>query len=190
MLYSAKREQVQMERAFLMVSLYSTGMTVEEIGHEFGVSHQRVSEILKKAGVSFRSRYRGQADPIAVCRAAETSSSLEECALKAKTTPSRAKPVLVALGKWPAYDKKWNAAKNAEKENRKDRAKLRLLHQLAALARELGRTPGMKDLRDAGIWGHKYFYHFGSLREAQRLAGLEPNQVGWNSRKRKGDEAA
>ena len=44
--YHWKEEQVRE-----MISLYESGMTLTEVGAEFGISKQRVEQIFKKTGV-------------------------------------------------------------------------------------------------------------------------------------------
>ncbi len=48
---------------------------------------------------------------------------------------------------------------------------------LRLLKKKHKRTPTTKDLTDAGMQNYRYYYtRWGSLQEAQRLAGCEPNQ--------------
>ena len=56
----------------------------------------------------------------------------------------------------------------------------RLLEQMSAKAREIGRTPSYIDL---GSSADQYLRHFGSLRIPQMLAGLEPNEKGGRTNK-------
>lgn len=54
-----------------------------------------------------------------------------------------------------------------------------LLKNLKDLSIQLGRTAGVNDLNKYGKHPHTtYFYHFGSITNAQKLAGLKPNKVG------------
>jgi len=50
-----------------------------------------------------------------------------------------------------------------------------LLSHLRALAKQLGRTPTHRDIAMAGKMNNAdYINHFGSLRRAQKAAGLVP----------------
>lgn len=54
-----------------------------------------------------------------------------------------------------------------------------LLNDLKKLSKYLGRTPGVNDIIYMGSFSHStYFSRFGSLKKAQKLAGLKPNNRG------------
>ncbi|MDB5194598.1 MAG: hypothetical protein JWN50_612 [Parcubacteria group bacterium] len=55
-----------------------------------------------------------------------------------------------------------------------------LILYLQNLAKELGFTPGERDLPAQGPTHRVFVYIFGSWRKAQIAAGLTPNPRGWN----------
>jgi hypothetical protein len=70
------------------------------------------------------------------------------------------------------------------KENNKEKEKKKseMLQHLKDLAMELNRTPGSKKITEAGKYsGPLYRNYFGSLSNAQKLAGLTPNLTGNHS---------
>lgn len=71
--------------------------------------------------------------------------------------------------------------KNKDKEIEKKKGEI--LQHLKDLAMVLNRTPSSKDIAKAGKYhGSYYIYYFGSLSNAQKLAGLTPNLIGNHSR--------
>ncbi len=56
--------------------------------------------------------------------------------------------------------------------------KAAMLEHLRHLANRLGRVPTNNDLKCPPFWFVSYYKHFGSLRNAQALAGLRPNRRG------------
>ena len=70
--------------------------------------------------------------------------------------------------------------KNNDKEKEKKRSEM--LQHLKDLAMVLNRTPGSKNITEAGKYsGPLYRSYFGSLSNAQKLAGLTPNLTGNHS---------
>jgi hypothetical protein len=64
-------------------------------------------------------------------------------------------------------------AKAAERQAQREERREAMLEHLRQLARELGRTPDIKDLNGGPFWFPEYYRKFGTLGAAQRLAGLE-----------------
>lgn len=178
------------QRAFLIASLYSTGTTLDEIAAQFNVSRERIRQILKRMGIHGRPRCRHEADPIKVCGVVGQAESIEDCARAAGTTVNRARHVLEVLGKWDENEARWRSTRQAAKALMGEQKKARLIARLRAIAKRLNRTPSQFDIQRAGMCPTALFYWFGSIREAQRLAGLEPNGVGYQGHKRVRKEKA
>lgn len=163
---AAGRNQRDHEREFLMVSLLSGGLTLEEVGKQFGVTRERVRQIVARLGL--RSRTWSRHDPVAITRATEQARFLEEAAELANTTPHGVRRVLKALGKWDEARDRWGVERHNYTEDE-------LLDFLRAEATALGKTPGQVYLRNCRPSATTYASHFGTLTEALRRAGLPLN---------------
>lgn len=72
------------------------------------------------------------------------------------------------------------SSSRTETHNGKGRCRLQTLEKIQRIAAVLRKTPSIKELVLNGVPYHDVHYHFGSVREAQRLAGLIPNGKNWN----------
>lgn len=66
----------------------------------------------------------------------------------------------------------------ASRHNENGRCRVQTLQKLKLASKELKRTPSIHDLPTYNISYHDITYHFGSIRNAQKLAGLIPNHNG------------
>ena len=148
------------ERNAEMVRLYTEEhMTLEAIGGRFGVTRERVRQIVKRAGVG--------RDVTMANHAMRTEENLvdvvcEECGKVVRRRPSRA-------GRFCSIRcSKVGYAYGIDF----------LLNELRALALSLNRTPGNRDLRRPWPTHGVYYRVFGSMQQAQVLAGLATNVQG------------
>ncbi len=143
-----------------MVRLYvDEHKTLQNIGDHFGVTRERVRQIVRRAGVgrdvtSANFAFRSEADLVdMVC---------EECGSVTRRQPSSVRQFC-----------SWRCSGKS-----KTITSAHALRELRRLALMLGNTPGMMDL--VAPWPtHTIYYRlFGSLRAAQDIAGLTPNKRG------------
>jgi hypothetical protein len=66
----------------------------------------------------------------------------------------------------------------AENRNAAGTCREQTLQKVSALAKDLGRTPTVTELAAAGVAQSDLIYHFGSVTQAMKLAGLLPNASG------------
>ena len=146
---------------------------MQEIGDRYKVSRERVRQILARNGLDGCGGTR--IDPFRVLRMVKDYDSANEIAralgFKQAVSVLRVLHALcpMALAELEAY--------------RHEATRERLLARLRKLAARLGYTPGKDDLDDHGPSCNSLQYVFGSLQEAQRLAGLVPTKVGGRSAK-------
>jgi hypothetical protein len=141
---------------------YKAGETMEHVGESYGISRERVRQILGRAGV--RSRRGGT-------KGHRRVEYVEwRCASCGKT---EMRPPFRARARGRFCDHKCRSIFLVGTPGM-------MLAALAALAEHLGRTPSQADIhRDRDTPSHMtYVHHFGSLSAAQRAAGLTPNKVG------------
>ncbi len=148
------------ERNAAIVARYLEGKTLEQVGQEYGITRERVRQILiqqgvsevQKAAVRYLRRFRDW-----TCRG---------CGKHEKRDPRNYKRL---------HCSKLCARKSQGPTHSEDD----LIADLRRLAAELGRTPGQRDINASGkYWHMSYVYRFGSIRNAQERAGLTPRQVG------------
>lgn len=70
-------------------------------------------------------------------------------------------------------------AAGESRRNARGACRLQTLEKIKTLSIVLGRTPSKKDLLSHGVYEKDVVFHFGSIREAQRIAGLTPNIAGY-----------
>lgn len=172
------------EREFVMISLVSGGESLEQIGKRFGLSRERVRQLVARHGV--RSQNWNKADPLAICRAADEAHFLAEAAEIANASEETVRRVLVALGKWEEAKKRWGMRQG----NKRDWTNEELLECLRAEATLLGETPGQIYLSNRSPSSTTYAKYFGTLTEALRQAGLPLRNHRRNKMKGREDEVA
>ena len=171
---SEKDAALRRSRADAMAALYAEGRTLEEIGALFGVSRERVRQVLTKHGHAARGAPR-----------AARRQRLEDALIGEirRTRVERIADAHRALG-WPEQRARAVVARSPHRHALprlfRLRRRARYLQQLRTLAAQLGRTPRAFDLNGMGgrPWFGVYIRAFGTMRHAQRLAGLEANKVG------------
>ncbi len=174
-----KNERADRRAAIVELARFDT---LQNVGDAFGISRERVRQIVELDAPDSRNGRHGRwIDPIQIVRAAR-AQGVTSIARVARTviTSDRAQVLLALkeLGLWPAIERLWRMRRRAGMQLRHEE----MLRQLAAFAEELGHTPGMREivraprskLRD----NMAYVKAFGSIREAQRLAGLVPRASG------------
>lgn len=138
-------------------------MTLSDIGGRYGVSRERVRQVVRRNDVPPEVTREVTRENMTV---EEVEWRCEHCGKMSRDKPS--------IAKRRTYCSKecWGAAKIVWTEER-------LLDHLRELSEIHGHTPGENDINEVAPPYHMdYFRRFGSLREAQRLAGLEPNDPG------------
>ncbi len=119
----------------------------------------------------------------------ELLSDMKKLAIKLDHTPSSADLGAAGIASTPTYIKYFGSLSKAqqlaglepnERGSGPKRNKEELLYDLKKLARKLGHTPSAAEIQVSGIacW-LTYHYRFGSMRKAQQLAGLKPNERGF-----------
>jgi hypothetical protein len=163
-----------------MAALYQDGATYEEIGQVYGVTRERVRQLIKVTGKTGRP---SRIDPIRVLRAARAANNFGQCVGFLRMDPKKVERCLVETGHWTALNRLWRLRKNKQRDVRGEK----YLSQLRELARRLGRTPGLTDINaEPKFPRHTTFVrYFGSIAMAQKLAGLEPGKVGVSSKRRR-----
>lgn len=68
--------------------------------------------------------------------------------------------------------------RDVERENVRNACKPQTLERIRALAKQVGHTPKVRELKEVGIGYDDLVYHFGSSRNAMKFAGLEPRTGG------------
>lgn len=138
-------------------------MTLAEIGERVGLSRERVRQRVRRAGVGTH------VTRMIVREQREAKRVLWECATcgyQEALKPSRATITTYC------------STRCARGHNRRYTDDY-LLDHLRNLASQLGRTPSQHDINDHDGPAHPtYCKRFGSIREAQRRAGLRPNRRG------------
>ena len=144
------------------------GAMLQEIAVKFGVTRERVRQVL--AGEGFTDIPQGKVTRCVLC-AYSADKTVCEIAIDAGVSKSAAYAIVHNKG-LPFIHKTHLGVDRVYANDE-------LLEHLRELSRQLGRTPGMKDLCVAKGPSHTLYYkYFGSLVEAQRLAGLKPNGRG------------
>ena len=156
------KRYVKTERNAEMVRLYTEEhMTLEAIGDLFGVTRQRVEQIVRRAGVG-----RDVSVANAAIRSEEklVDSVCERCGRVTRRLPAHARRTRfcsnLCWGESKAYGSEF------------------LLDALRRLALLLGQTPGTLDLVSPWPSHSCYYRQFGSLSRAAVLAGLFPSLSG------------
>ena len=139
-------------------------MTLSEIGRWYGLSRERIRQVVRHEGVAQSVT----ADVAAPARRRQRVPRLgrvcEECTDSFEVLPNRAAQLFCSRRCWIV------SVSYSEAE---------LIRHLQKLATLLGRTPTRFDMNAADGPSHTvYTRHFGTLRNAQASAGLKPNGRG------------
>ena len=160
----------QTERDQACVAFYLGGASMQAVGDLFGLTRERVRQILKRQGVSAVTRGHVQkVDPIRVIGAIR-SPGIEDFVDAGKligVTGGGVRRIAISLGVHRAALRLFRLRKRA-----------RYARQLRALADRLNRTPGKIECDLYGPSQSTLQRYFGGMRAAQRAAGLVPNGVG------------
>jgi hypothetical protein len=149
-----------------IVSEYQVNLrTMQDIGDDVGISRERVRQILEENGIKGRSAGERPVERVAYACAV--------CGEVCEVYPSVAKTAkCCSIECRGCLTRKWSRCE--------------LIDHMVFLARELGRTPGAKDIDGNGPpYTGTYQHHFGSLRKAQVAAGLTPRKRGRPSKNRR-----
>ena len=143
------------------------GMTLQEIGDKYGVTRERVRQVLEREGVVETPQ--GLAARCVFC-AYSSDKTILEIAEDSGFPVATVSHVLGREG-LPYRHRTGGPGRLYTDEE--------LLNSLRELGKKLGHTPTCQDVISARPPSHTLYYkRFGSLRNAQRLAGFEPNRVG------------
>jgi hypothetical protein len=167
-----------------IVRRYAAGDNTAAIGRDFGISHQRVRQIAEQAGLPPR-KPAPKVTPALILEAASANPEIQNLAGMAKHFGVTVGTIRRVMQANPDGFTRLRVGLAQRRSNEaladNEGKKQEMLDALRKLAIRLGHTPGIAALNapDSGTPAHTtYVYHFGSLREAQRLAGLEPNAAG------------
>lgn len=144
-----------------IIDRHLAGERMNEIGRSYGITRERVRQIVRIAGVTpeeSRAAYHRSCMVTATCKGC--GEIFERHYVDLRKSKGYCKPGCY-LSMVNHYDSEY------------------LLTHLRMLAMKLGYTPSGRDLQEHdGPSVSPYRTHFGRLREAQRQAGLEPNIPG------------
>lgn len=144
-----------------IVKDYAGGLTMEEVGSKWGLSRERVRQILNAMGHTERNTRKGP-------RVEFTCSG---CGKVLWLRPSDIKK---------SRDRERKFCDGAcRSRHQHTYSQQDLIRHMQKLAKELGRTPTQQDIQEHGPPSHTTFHaRFGSMIAAQEAAGLEPNTHG------------
>lgn len=160
----------QHERDQACVAFYLGGASMQAVGDLFGVTRERVRQILKQRGITAVTRGRFPSiDPIRVVGAIR-SPGIENFVDAGKlvgATGGGVRRIAISLGVHKAALRLFRMRRRA-----------RYARQLRTLADRLKRTPGKIECDLYGPSQATLQRWFGGMQAAQRAAGLVPNGVG------------
>ena len=138
--------------------------TLTDISEELGVSREAVRQRMRRAGVSpeiTKNVLREHYYEVRKCAVCDTTFEVKKSSTKKTCGEDSCIHALRATGLLRYTDEE-------------------LISSLQRLAAEVGRTPTMYEINsDARTASHStYVNRFGSLTDAQKAAGLEPNERG------------
>ncbi len=164
-------------RKAAMVVLFKDGATMDQIGHVYGVTRERVRQVIRVAGFKENPR---RVDPLRIINSARKAFSLWQVCSESGYSAETVTECLTHLGHLPALNRLWEWRKKRRIHGGRKYSDFELLRRLRALAAELGHTPGINHINAAEAFPRHtvYVMRFGSLSKAQRLAGLIPNRTG------------
>ena len=155
-----------------------SGQSLPEVGKEFGLTRERIRQVLMESNISYKKILKERREKLfqehlkIVTKKADELGRIPKNKEVAKMISSPLTPFARIL-KAKGYS---SPKRGVPKINDKV-----LLNHLKDLSTHLGRTPGINDIMQASSFSHSTYYsHFGSLVNAQKLAGLKPNKQGPN----------
>ena len=164
----------------VLKSLRDSGhFTLKEIGEYAGdISRQRVHQLLNKVG-NTAGQLASSVDPVRMFRVLRTDPSVSSLNKLRKAIEGVSyltlRECFEQLGLWEAVQRLFRLRKWRKRQETKNE----MLQHLRELSTELGRTAGALDVDRAGKFSHVYYHKcFGGMMNAQRLAGLIPNETG------------
>jgi hypothetical protein len=158
------------------------GATLEEIGDEFGISRERVRQLLERMNVDEQD---SRMDPIALIRRVREDEALDSWRKWAMACGCGV-PALINMVVALSMKDEVAALLNTRRANRASRRsaeqKQRLVTEVQALAGELGRSPRVREYRER--YGHHAGFQrfFGNWNTLLLWAGLDPVPVGYPGR--------
>lgn len=166
-------QPVGRERESHMIVMRESGATLEEIGRAFGVTRERVRQLLERNGYSGSAPSR-QVDPLKLLAAIRSADvcSVREAAQRCGSNVSSGMMVIRRLGLAKAVQRlfQW-------------RRDWRYISAYRDLAAQLGHTPGVAECHEAGLWQSHIQRRFGGMQKLAVRAGLQPNHEGsWAGR--------
>ena len=167
------RKRREKRRADIM-ELYLSGKNIEEIAEVIGLSYERVRQII----VSMKTLVEEREKAFREKEIKELRENFKNYLHNKDCIPTFKELSCSRRVEEEYYNLSKSAIKSGFSTRRIKKAREKAIIQLQELAKELGSTPTQRDLAEAGIYHTKFFTLFGSLTEAQRLAGLEPNPIG------------
>lgn len=152
------------ERNEDIVFRHLCGETLTDLGRAYGISVERVRYIVRRAGVTVaESRAAYWDSAMITCECETCGETFERRATFVDRLGARFCSRACIRGGGPP--RTWSDEE--------------LLEHLRTLSRKLGRTPTANHLIAHSPPSHvTYYERFGSLRAAQKAAGLEPNTLG------------
>lgn len=167
-IWRGKRGAAKPDRDAQMVVMREGGAKLEDIGVAFGVSRERVRQIMERNGLS-ELRWYASADPLRVLAAVRNPASMDstDVARAVGASNQETNKVLGALG--------INVAAQRLFRWRRARA---FVVKFQALAVRLGRTPTVIDISAAGMHQSGIQLRFGGMQALARRAGLAPTPTG------------
>jgi hypothetical protein len=160
-------DEQRAERLFVMHAMRAGGETYAAIGAEFGLSGERVRQVLTKCNggtpmsLGTRAYRTGKVCPAAVKRLLESGCTIKDAAEKLGIHENTGKSLVRALG-----------IRNLRRADAGRVSTEELAHRLNELAECLGRAPTLRDMHAAGFDHMAYYARFGSLSAARAAAGL------------------
>lgn len=163
------------DRNKTFLHFYSTGSTLEEIGNAFGLTRERVRQILTRYGSP--SRLVSPVDPIRSLYVCRRAMGITQAAGALGVEVAHLRVLLSELGVLPALERLWQW-----RRARRDRttSNAELLERLSALVQALGRAPTLREIKEQlGIDPPTFYRRFGSFRAACALVGVAPRSRGY-----------
>lgn len=160
---------------------YESGMSTGDLARKYQVSRQRVHQLLQRTGEAFKQatdkhlRFKRNYEAfVALVKKYGYIPSIQELRPYSTCVCLHYYEFRkLALAEGYVYKK----LKRAKPDNSAKKDAL-ILH-LKQLAEQLGRTPTKLEIDAANKFtSNQYYSNFGSLRQAQQLAGLKPNPIG------------
>jgi len=150
-----------------------SGQSLPEVGKEFGLTRERIRQVLMESNISYKKILKERREKLfQKHKKADELGRIPKNKEVAKMISSPLTPFAKIL-KAKGYS---SPKRGVPKINDQ-----MLLKHLKDLSTRLGRTPGINDIMQASSFSHSTYYsHFGSLVNAQKLAGLKPNKQGPN----------